>query len=348
MFQMKTVLLTGGAGFFGSLLKERLLERGYSCVSLDLHRDEAIHSNLTSIQGDIRDRALLDCIFSEHSFDAILHIAAVLAHGSIEEKFLWTSNVDGTRNLAELAKKHRVPRLVFTSSNCLWGEGVSHAITEDEPPNPVEVYGRSKLEGEEILRGHAGDFDSIIIRCPTIIDCGRLGLLSILFEFIHDNRKVWVVGSGDNRYQFIYAGDLADACIRAIDYDRSDTFNIGSDNVQSLRSIYEYVIEHAKSRSKVASLPKGPTLLGMKIAHHLHISPLGPYHYKMIAENFTFDTSKIKRQLGWRPTLSNEEMLWRAYQYYSTNRLEIENRQDVSAHKKGAKMGVIRVLKWLS
>jgi UDP-glucose 4-epimerase len=345
---MKTVLLTGGSGFFGGLLKQRLLDEGHRCVNLDLLPDETKHPNLVSIQGDIRDRALLERIFSEHSFDGILHIAAILAHGDINEKHLWTSNVDGTRNLADMAKKYRVPRLVFTSSNCLWGQGMPRPITEEEPPNPIEVYGKSKLEGEKILREYAGDFDSIIIRCPTIIDCGRLGLLAILFEFMHENKKVWVVGSGENRYQFIYAGDLADACIRALDYDRSDTFNIGSDNVKSLRAIYEYVIRQAGSRSRVASLPKGPTLLAMRIAHILRISPLGPYHYKMIAENFTFDTSKIKRLLGWRPTLTNEEMLWRAFQYYANNRQEIENRSGVSAHKKGAKMGVIRVLKWVS
>lgn len=345
---MRTVLLTGGSGFFGGLLKQRLLDDGYKCVNLDILPDETEHPNLISVQGDIRDLALLERVFSEHSFDSILHIAAMLAHGGIDEKLLWTSNVDGTRNLADMAKKYKVRRIVFTSSNCLWGEGIPRALTEDEKPHPVELYGRSKLEGEKILREYEKDFHAIIIRCPTIIDCGRLGLLSILFEFIQDNRKVWVVGSGSNRYQFIYAGDLADACIRALDYDRSDTFNIGSDNVQSLRAIYEYVIKRAGSRSKVASLPKGPALLAMRIAHVLHISPLGPYHYKMIAENFTFDTSKLKRLLGWRPTLTNEEMLWRAYEYYSMNRSDIENRSDVSSHKKGAKMGAIRVLKWMS
>jgi nucleoside-diphosphate-sugar epimerase len=345
---MKTVLLTGGAGFFGGLLKQQLLEAGYRCVSLDVLPGDTRHPNLVSIRGDIRDRGMLDRVFSEYSFDSILHIAAVLAHGDVDERFLWTSNVDGTRNLAEMAKKYRVSRIVFTSSNCLWGQGISHAISEDEPPNPVEVYGKSKLEGERILREYSGDFYSIIFRCPTIIDCGRLGLLSILFEFIHDHRKVWVVGSGQNRYQFIYAGDLADGCIRALRYEGSDVFNIGSDNVQSLRTIYEYVIRQAGSRSKVACLPKYPTLLAMRIAHLLRVSPLGPYHYKMIAENFTFDTTKIKRILGWRPTLTNEEMLWRAYQYYASNRRNIESRSDVSPHKRGANMGVIRLLKWIS
>jgi dTDP-D-glucose 4,6-dehydratase len=68
----------------------------------------------------------------------------------------------------------------------------------------------------------------------------------------------------------------------------------------------------------------------------------------MIAEDFSFDTTRIKTRLGWKPTLTNEQMLWRAYQYYSENRSEIENRRDVSAHRQPAKMGVIRLLKWMS
>ena len=80
----------------------------------------------------------------------------------------------------------------------------------------------------------------------------------------------------------------------------------------------------------------------------LGLSPLGPYHYKMIAEDFSFDISKIKRELDWTPTLTNEEMLFRAYSYYRENRDEIGNRTNVSAHKQSAKMGVIRLLKWVS
>ncbi len=86
----------------------------------------------------------------------------------------------------------------------------------------------------------------------------------------------------------------------------------------------------------------------MRLAYHAKISPLGPYHYKMIAEDFEFDTSKIKGQLGWRPTLTNEEMLSRAYHYYMHNRHDIQSRTNVSAHRQPAKMGVIRLLKWVS
>jgi UDP-glucose 4-epimerase len=98
----------------------------------------------------------------------------------------------------------------------------------------------------------------------------------------------------------------------------------------------------------VASLPKGPAIAAMKLAHRLKISPLGPYHYQMIAQDFLFDTAKIKARLGWRPTLSNEEMLVRAYRYYAGQRAEIHARQDVSAHSKPTEMGVIRLLKWIS
>jgi UDP-glucose 4-epimerase len=344
---MRTVLVTGGAGFFGGILKRAILDSGDRCINVDVVPDHDGHPNLEKHQADLRDRAALDKIFASGPIDGVVHCAAMLAHGSEDPKELWTSNVDGTRNLMDAMRKHGVRQHVFTSTNCLWGEAMGRPVREDDPPNPVELYGRSKVEAERIIREYT-DINSILLRCPTIIDFGRLGLLSILFEFIDEGRRVWAVGGGRNRYQFIYAQDVANACILALDYPHSDTFNIGSDDVKSIAEVYEYVIRNSQSKAKVATLPRGPALAAMKLAYHLKISPLGPYHYKMIAEDFLFDTSRIKERLGWRPTMTNEEMLWRAYQYYSQNRREIEARQNVSAHRKAAKMGVIRLLKWVS
>jgi len=345
---MKRVLITGGSGFFGELLKKRLLENGFYCVNIDLEADQVSHPNLVSIQGDIRDTGTLQRIFSSHKFDAIFHCAAILAHAVKDKNFLWTSNVDGTKNIAEFAKKYNVPKVVFTSSNCLWAKNFNRPVREDDTPEPVENYGKSKWEGEKILLRYTNCFDVVIIRCPTIIESGRLGLLAILFEFIDEGRKVWLVGKGDNKYQFIYAQDLIDACIKALDYKGSDVFNVGSDNVKSLKDVYGYVIEKANTGARVASLPKRLTLTLMKIASALKISPLGPYHYKMIAEDFMFDTTRIKAKLGWKPTLTNEQILYKAYEYYHEHLDEIKNRKNVSAHKQAAKMGVIKLLKWLS
>ena len=345
---MQHILITGGAGFFGDLLKRQLLQQGYHCTSIDLEPDAYAHPNFTPVQGDIRDQPLLHQLFSQTAFDAVFHCAAILAHAVKDKDFLWTSNVDGTRNIAEMAKQYQVPKVVFTSSNCLWAKNFGRPVLETDQPEPVEIYGRSKWEGEKILAQYHNDFDVVIIRSPTIMDEGRLGLLAILFEFIDEGRKVWVVGGGDNVYQFIYAQDLIAACQLALDYRGSRLFNIGSDQVRSFREVYGHVIAQAGTGARVASLPKAPTLLAMRLAYWLKMSPLGPYQYKMIAEDFVFDTTRIKAELNWQPTLSNEQMLQRAYEYYHRHRADISSRTQVSAHKQAAKMGIIRLLKWLS
>jgi len=345
------VLVSGASGFFGGILKRRLLAEGFAVTNIDLVRDEDSDPALTSIQGDIRDAALLQQVFAAHKFEAVFHCAAMLAHDVKDETLLWTSNVNGTRLLAEAALAAGVMKFVFLSSNCLWGEGFGRPVEESDVPAPIELYGRSKLQGEVELnsfRERHPEFQVIILRCPTIMDSGRLGLLAILFEFIDDGKKVWVVGDGSNRYQFIYAQDLATACLLCLDYADSNLFHIGADRVPTMRAMYETVIRSAGSKSRVASLPKAPTIAMMQLAHKLNLSPLGPYHYRMIAESFLFDTTRIRKELGWAPTFTNEEMMLEALSYYRENRAAIHARTDVSAHSKAAPMGIIRLLKWLS
>jgi UDP-glucose 4-epimerase len=348
MKSMIKVLITGGSGFFGGVLKRRLLKEGFTCVNLDLLPDSDNHPRLNSIQGDIRDPALLDRLFKEERFDAVVHCAANLAHGQINHQSLWSSNVDGTRYLAETCRRSGVRKFVFISTNCLWAHNLGRPVLETDIPRPVEAYGESKLAAEQVLANYSPDLDVVVLRCPTIIDSGRLGLLAILFEFIHDGNTVWVVGKGDNRYQFIYAQDLATACMRALDFEGSATFHVGSDNVKPLREVYDAVIRSANSGSRVRSFPKRLALNALRIAYKLNISPLGPYHYRMIAEDFIFDTSKAQQRLNWQPTLTNEEMLLEAFRYYSERKEEIHNRRDTSAHKRPASMGIIRMVKWMS
>jgi UDP-glucose 4-epimerase len=348
----REVLVTGGSGFFGGLLKRRLLEEGFAVTNIDLVRDEdAGAEGLTSVQGDIRDAGLLARMFGEHKFEGVFHCAAMLAHDVKDETLLWTSNVDGTRLVAEAALAAGVTKMVNISSNCLWAEGFGRPVTEDDEPAPVELYGQSKLQAERELAAiveRRPEFKVVTLRCPTIIDSGRLGLLAILFEFIEDGKKVWVVGDGSSRYQFIYAQDLATACLLCLGYEESNLFHIGSDQVPTMRGMYESVIRAAGSKARVASLPRRPTIAMMQLAHRLKVSPLGPYHYRMIAESFVFDTQRIRTELGWTPTLTNEEMMLRAFSYYSENRKAIHARTDVSAHSKAAPMGIIRLLKWMS
>lgn len=253
--KQRTVLVTGGSGFFGGILKRRLLGAECRVVSLDLRRDSLQHAGLTSIAGDIRDEALVSRICSENRFDAVYHCAAMLSHEVRERDPLWSTNVDGTRIVAEAARRSGVSNLVFLSSSCLWGPGCDHAITEDERPAPAGIYGSSKWVAERVLREYAADLNVVTLRCPAILDFGRLGLLSILFEFIGEGRRVCTVGGGHNRYQFIYSQDLVDACLAAAEHPRSDIFHIGADGVKPVRELFEYVIQRAGTGAKVSALP---------------------------------------------------------------------------------------------
>ncbi|MEE7474902.1 NAD-dependent epimerase/dehydratase family protein [Methylobacterium hispanicum] len=345
---MARLLVTGGSGFLGSLLIDDLLAAGHAVTSIDLLPGVRRHPRLQGVVGDIRDRPGLDRILSGGGFAGVFHCAALLAHGAVPEAEMWSSNVEGTRSLAAATAAAGVPSLVAISSNCLWGRGFARPVREDDAPEPCEPYGASKWEGEKVLAAHAGDVAVTVIRSPTIIDEGRLGLLAILFEFIAEGRRVWTVGDGSHRYQFIYARDLIAAMLLAWEQRRAGTFGIGSDRVDTMRESFAHVIAETGSRSRIVGLPKGPAVLAMRAAHALRLSPLGPYHYRMIAADFTFDTGRIKAALGWRPTLSNSEMLLRAYRYYAANQAEIAGRRDVSAHRRAADMGVIRALKWIS
>ena len=344
---MKTALITGGSGFFGGILIDYLLEQGWNCINLDILKSDKKHENLLNYKIDITKIDDIRDLLLKHDVNVVFHCAALLAHGKINTEDLFKTNIEGTRNLALCAKEKGIKKFIYISSNCLWGNPLPYAVTEHEYPAPCEDYGVSKLGGEIILNTFE-ELKPVIFRVPTLIDEGRLGLLGILFDFIDSGKRIWVVGDGNNKYQFLYAKDLARACVLASDYKYSGTFNLGADNVKSLKEVYEFVIKKGKSKSKVSKLPKALTLLAMRVTYKLGLSPLGPYHRRMIAESFKFDTRKAKLKLGWNPTLTNEEILLKAYKYYLKNKKDILFRKNVSAHNTVTKAGIINLLKLIS
>ncbi len=344
------ILLTGGTGFFGGILKSHLQKAGHEYVNLDHLNDpqDAAAGKMALV--DLRKAAAVEAVFDTFGpFDAVFHVAAELAHEAHDKQGLWNTNVEGTRNIAESSKKHGVKKLIFTSTNCLWGKPLNRPVVESDPFCPVEIYGKSKVAAEEVLQSYTAFMDVIIFRSSTIIAPGRVGLLGILFDFIAEGRRLPVVGRKDKPYQFIYADDYAAAMLMALDYKGSDIFHVGSHNAVSLEKSYRYVIEAVKSSSKIYHLPEFPTLPVMRLCHMLKISPLGPYQYNMIAEEFVFDTSHVEKTLGWHPTKQNGEILFAAYVYYVKHKEELESTaSSLPAHRRKSRMGVIRILKWIS
>ncbi len=343
----RRTLVTGGAGYFGGVLARYLADQQIQVVSLDRLEDPEPDGRITYARADLRDAGAVGAVFDRHGpFDAVFHCAALLGHEQPDPKELWDSNVAGTGNVADACIAAGVRKLVYTSSICVFGKGYEALVAEDEPTCPVCHYGRSKLAGEEELAARADRLDADALRCPTIVSAGRLGLLAILFEFAQEGRRLYLVGDGSNRYQFIYALDLAAACLLASRSPGSHIYHVGSDRVKPLREVYEAVVEEAGGRPRFFHLPEKATIALLRLLHAVGLSPLGPYHSRLISSTFVFDTTRIKENLGWQPTRTNDEMLREAYRFYAAR--SAGRSETLSAHRQGAKMGIIRLVKWLS
>lgn len=343
----RRALVTGGAGYLGGVLARFLADRGIAVVSLDRLDDPEPDPRIVYAKADLRRPDQIRAVFEKNGpFDAVFHAAALMGHEKPDPADLWDSNATGTGHLAEACIAHGVRKIVYTSTICVYGQQYPHPVTEDEPVCPIESYGASKLEGEKILASFAGRLEFDALRCPTIVSAGRLGLLTILFEFVKEGRRVYLVGDGSNRYSFVYALDLCEACLLSARAPGSHVYHVGSDRVKPLREVYEAIIQEAGSRSRLTRLPEKPAIWALKALFALGISPLGPYHARLIAGTFVFDNARIKRDLGWEPTKTNDEMLREAYRYYVERN---PGRSDgLAAHRQSAKMGILRLVKWLS
>lgn len=335
-----TVLVTGGAGYFGEVLSQALLAKGIKLRVFDLNAPGFAHQNLEFAQGDIRDSAAVAAACRD--IEVIYHNVAQVPLAKNKHLF-WSVNSDGTRILLEQARKSGVRKLVYTSSSAVFGAPARNPVTEDTPPMPAEDYGRAKLAGEELCRTSAeAGLDVTIIRPRTILGHGRLGVAQILFEWIRQGHDVPVFDAGKNIYQFVHADDLASACIAAADRKGFAVYNIGARKFATMAETLAAVIRHAGSGSRLRSVPIGPAQFMMKVMEKIGASPLGPYHALMYGRSLYFDVAKAERELGWAPRYGNQEMICESYDWYVRNREKlVKSSQGRSRHQSPLRQGVL-------
>jgi len=257
--ETKKYLVTGGSGFFGSALVRRLA--GLDSVTvLDLHdapdRPEAVEF----VRADIRDAQAVTRAC--RGMDAVFHCVAMVPLTKDARAF-WSVNRDGTRVLLEAAAHAGVAKVVHLSSSAVYGAPAENPVREDSAPAPREEYGRAKLAAERLCKEHGEKgLDVTIIRPRTIMGPGRLGIMQIIFEWVRRGRNLPVLGKGDNLYQFVHAADLADACLKAAQKKGPAEYNIGAAEFDTMRRTLEGLIAHARSSSRVVSLPMGPVTSG--------------------------------------------------------------------------------------
>lgn len=335
-------LVTGGSGYFGSLLVEELRRQGRPVRVLDLVDADDRPPDVELVRGDIRDPATV--ARAVEGVDAVFHNVAQVPLA--RDKALFESvNVGGTNTLLTACEAAGVRKVVYTSSSAVFGVPESNPVTRETPPRPAEAYGEAKYHGELLCRAAVSrGLDVTIVRPRTILGLGRLGIFGILFDWIADGAAVPVLGRGDNRYQFIHAHDLATACILAADRPGAAVYNIGAEEFGTMRETLEHVCEYAGTGAHVTSLPTTATSKAMELTGLLGLAPFGAYHWIMYSKSMWFDVTPAQEELGWRAEFSTDAAFRDSYDWFLAHRNELK-REGASMHRSPAKQGVLSIAK---
>src|SRR3954465_292305 len=307
--------VSGGAGFLGLHLARRLLADGHQVRTLDVVPldDAALEQSVEELRGDIRDPDRVGALVA--GADVVVHAAAALPIQASRES-IRSVNVGGTENVLHAAQDAGVRRVVFISSTAVYGVPEKHPIEESDPLVGVGAYGESKIDAEGLCRVAA--VETTIIRPKTFIGPERLGVFEILFDWIREGRRIYILGRGHNRYQLLAVEDLVHAIVRAATVPEAagETFNVGATEFGSVRSDLQALIDHAGSSSRLRPVPVKPAELALGALERLHLSPLAEWHYKTAHRDSFVDVSKAQTILGWQPRLSNERALIETYDWY--------------------------------
>ena len=313
--------ISGGAGFLGLHLARRLLADGHEVRTLDVAPldDTELEREVEELRGDVRDPSATARLAG--GADVLVHAAAALPIQASRES-IRSVNVDGAAVTLVAGLEAGVGRAVLISSTAVYGVPKHHPLREDAPLVGVGHYGESKIEAERVARriGRRG-LEVVVIRPKTFIGPERLGVFEILFDWIHEGRRIPILGDGSNRYQLLAVEDLVDATMSAATKAvAGETFNVGAGEFGTVRSDLEGLIAHAGSGSRLQPFPARPAELGLRALELARLSPLAEWHYRTAHRDSYVDIAKAQRLLGYEPRLSNEQALCETYDWYLANR----------------------------
>jgi nucleoside-diphosphate-sugar epimerase len=283
--------------------------------------DDPVERDVKELRGDMRDPSRAREL--SEGADVLVHAAAALPiRGSRPE--IMSVNVDGTAALVAAARESGVRRIVYISSTAVYGVPRVHPLFEDSALEGVGAYGESKIACERLVA--SSPLESVIIRPKTFLGPERLGVFEILFDWIREGRRIYVLGSGGNRYQLLAVEDLVDGIVRACTADvAGEVFNVGATEFGTVRSDLEALIAHAGTGSRLRPIPARPAELALRALELAKLSPLGEWHYKTASRDSFVDVSKAERLLGWHATKSNVQTLVENYDWYAANRARMQS-----------------------
>ncbi|UWQ93498.1 dTDP-glucose 4,6-dehydratase (plasmid) [Rhodobacteraceae bacterium M382] len=327
------LLVTGGAGFIGSAVVRQAIRDGHQVVNLDALTYAACLDNVASVadspnyvfvQADIRDRAALDRVFGEHSPDAVMHLAAEShVDRSIDGPgdFIET-NITGTYNMLEAARSYWMQagrpetfRFHHISTDEVYGSLPSDPdvlFTEDTAYDPRSPYSASKASSDHLVRAWAETYGLPVVLTNCSNNYGPYHFPEKLIPVIILNalagRDLPIYGDGSNIRDWLFVEDHADALLTVVQKGAlGRTYNIGGENERTNLALVETlcgILDEKRPRADGASYRAQITFVTDRPGHDAR---------------YAIDPTRIRTELGWRPSVTVEEGLARTVQWYLDN-----------------------------
>ncbi len=300
------ILVTGGCGFIGSHLVDRLVRDGHEVHVVD--NLSSGHGRNLNPQAHMHDSDIRSTKLS-HAFrqarpEAVFHMAAQIsvAYSTRAPVSDASANIMGTLNLIKQCDRYGVRHIVYSSTGgALYGEPIYLPCDEDHPVRPLSPYGASKFAGETYLHALSslGEFSYTTLRYANVYGPrqdphGEAGVVAIFCGRMLRNEEVVIFGDGSQQRDFVYVDDVVDANVKALEQGTGGVYNIGVGVGTDVNAVFQ-------------------TLAGL--AGYTRQPRYGPYR-KGDVYKIRLDASLAERELGWRPKVSINEGLQRTLDYF--------------------------------
>jgi UDP-glucose 4-epimerase len=302
------ILVTGGAGFIGSHIVDAYLERGHEVVVVDdlsSGRKQNLNPKAQFYELKIQDTKVGE-LFAKHRFDVVNHHAAQMdvRRSVADPMFDAQTNVLGMLNLLQNCVQHGVNKFIFASTGgAIYGEQDYFPADENHPTWPISPYGITKLTGEKYLFYYKQVFNlqHIIFRYANVYGPrqnphGEAGVVAIFSERLLSGGQPIINGDGRQTRDYVYVGDLVCANLMALDYDKSDVFNIGTGKETDVNELFHLIKKAAGSQAEEVH---GPAKAGEQLRSCLSYE-------------------KAERILGWKPEVDLKQGLQMTVEFFKT------------------------------
>ena len=314
------ILITGGAGFLGSHLCEKLIARGHTIVCLDNFLNGSLgnirallsHRCFKLTSGDVRDFDLLEKTVSS-GIDAIIHLAAQIHvdRSVIEPKETYETNVLGTLHVLELARRYDVEKVIYASTSEIYGSAQYVPMDEKHPLDPMHPYGASKLAADRMCHAYIQTYgiNICILRLfntfgPRQKDTGYGGAISIFAKRVLSDRPPIIYGDGKQSRDYLYIEDAVNAYESILESKKplKEPINFGTGKDVTILSVANNIIRLFGKKGKIKPV---------------HVAPRPGEVRRLVADN-----KKARKLLGWKPTYSFNEGLKKFVEWYRNYRFE--------------------------